>query len=821
MSLCPVCEVFSCPAVSDDKNIPASCSADCELCSVTRGQNVQFPDPWNVQNQELSPEQRAERSIRGLFLSSTVSCVSHHAEHLKNAKATYLRELNALLDNAVSISVPSKAHCLAAAWGLGERAIFDDLLGEPGFADIHVLERCVAILDAARSIKQANKKLILASLQQSVHRGKLPSDALTAARACKGLGSAAASLGVFRAQGAAAGSKAPSKPISTDMLKEALGASPAALGALLQRLDAETDPAARMQPPSATYTATARSRNHTAVDLCKTHKLNGVTNALSKRVRGWFRSLSAESLEYLLLTCEPEALKAWRHVMDCTHAKPDDFALPFFPAVVFCGRQHVPLDHMVHMCHGEQLNAGTLPALCSSFPRLAKAYALVHKAVPPSQMSDTSKAWFATHAPLSDVIWWYEELHCPAAEAALMGRLSEPDADLSDGQYDISFGKLMERFMVFRTMGASFAPLLAGRAESALQSLVAHHPGTGLRVAILGDASGSMEVAVRTAAILGGLLSSVMHARLEFFDAGMRPQGLQPKTAAEVLDVATGTPAEGTTNPAAALQAFVDAGEPVDLFILVTDEGENGTSRGSSFAQLMKQYKRNVHAGAQVFFISFLPPTVTVGPMQVALAQVGIGAHNFKLDLQRPDLSKFSGLLGKLNSLGKEIGDSWGGSAPAAKAAGATPPPAGGGKQHPDAPTAGAAAAPMGDVFSDTFGAATLRRGGFPIGAPASARPAAAGGGVGGAPAAGAQGGSGGGATAHDDDVGLQETGADGGVDSEDPCGAPESGGGSGLGEATPSAPAAAGGGADVAALLARMAALEAENARLKGNKQG
>lgn len=768
-------------------------------------------------------------------MSSTASNVSHHAKHLHSARVTYLAELNALLDNSVSLSIPTKSHCLAAAWGLGERGMFDDLLVEPGFADIHVLERCISILDAARSIKQSSRRLIIAALTQSAHRGAFPiaSGMLLAARSCRGLGAAAPSLGVFAAapetnQNTKTARK--TGAVTNADLNQAAAASPAALDALLQGLDVERDPSAKMVPPSTSYTATARTRSHAMVDLCTTHKLVGVTKALCKRVRAWFRRIPAAALEYLLLTCELEALKAWRHVMDCVHAKPDDFALSFFPAVVFCGRQHVPTDHMVHMCYGEALNVGSLPALCSSFPRLANAYALVHKAVPPSQMSDTSKAWFAQRAPLSDVIWWYEELHCPGSEAALMQRLSQPDADLSEGQYDISFGKLMERYMVFQGMGASFAPLLASRAEAALGSLVQHHPTTGLRVAILGDASGSMEVAVRTAAILGGLLSSVMDARLEFFDAGIRPQGLQPKSAAEVLDVATGTPAYGTTNPAAALQAFVDAGERIDLFVLVTDEGENGTSRGSSFAQLMKQYKRDVHAGAQVFFISFLPPNVTAGPMQVALAQLGIGAHSFKLDLHRPDLSKFSGLLGKLNSLSKEIGDSWGTPAPGAKSASATPPtvPTGGGKQVPDAPSSGAAAASQAaGVYSDTFGAATLRRGGFSIGAPASMRPSAAAPVGGPGPVAGSGGGSGGGAPpshAHDDDVGLQDAAAEqqGTADSEDPCGAPESGGGSGLGEAVPAQAASPGQGdaASMAALLARMADLEAENARLKASKQ-
>ncbi len=817
-----------------EKSSHHSILADCEQCSTAKGEHLAIPDPWPQFKTEVSPARQQERLAASLFLSSSTT-VSQHANILREHTSLYFGELNSQLDHGAALSVPIRACSLAAIWGCGQRQAFDDLMREPGFVDIHVLQRCLSILDTPRQIKQGNRKMIIASLQQCHHKGHLSGSVLSAARSCNGLGAGAACFAGQAPSGSSRDGTSfkgqtlnapfhPREPINVADLKRAANAGPASLTATLKLLDVDHDPVAKMDPPSTTYTALSRNHSNLMLDMCTTHQLHGVTNALCKRVRAWFHSLTAESLEYLLLTCEPEALKAWRYVMDLCHAKSTDFALPFFPAVAFRGRQHVPSDHMVHMCYGDKLNAHTLEGLCQQFPRLANAYALVHKAVPPSQMSVASKSWFATHAPLSDVLWWYEELHCPQAEAALMQRLAQPGADLNEGQYDISFGKLMERFMVFRSMGASFAPLLATRAEAALSSLVKHHPKTGLRVAILGDASGSMEVAVRTASILGGLLSSVMDARLDFFDAGLRPQGLQPKTAAEVLDVATGTPASGSTNPAAALQTFLDSGEAIDLFVVVTDEGENGTSRGSSFAQLMKQYKRTVHAGVQVFFISFLAPNITMGPMQVALAQLGIGCHSFKLDAKRPDLSKFSGLLGKLNSLAKDMRLSWGSSAPAVVASvSSTAPDGAATKQHP----AHAAAAPppapehTEEVCSDTFGAATLRRGGYAIGAPLSARPghsAAPAPVQPGVPAAGASGGAGGApADTHDDDVGLQPADAPvGDEEGGDPCGAPEGGGGNGLGEqdglpseATP----------DVNALLARMAALEAENKRLKASK--
>lgn len=118
------------------------------------------------------------------------------------------------------------------------------------------------------------------------------------------------------------------------------------------------------------------------------------------------------------------------------------------------------------------------------------------------------------------------------------------------------------------------------------------------------------------------------------------------------VQVARSTAATGTTNAACALRPYVDRRQRVDWFVIVTDEQENGTSRGSNFAQLFQQYRAEVHAGAEVFFarylarararaaaalvsrcrrgcdadrtpaagipvFSFLPPSVTIGPMGV------------------------------------------------------------------------------------------------------------------------------------------------------------------------------------------------------------
>lgn len=86
----------------------------------------------------------------------------------------------------------------------------------------------------------------------------------------------------------------------------------------------------------------------------------------------------------------------------------------------------------------------------------------------------------------------------------------------------------------------------------------------------------------------------------------------------------------------------------VQVFIVVTDEEENTRSHSYSFASLFKKYREEIVPHAQVFFISFLKGNDR-GQMITALEREGItDAQQFRLDGNRPDLSKFDELLGVL-----------------------------------------------------------------------------------------------------------------------------------------------------------------------------
>ncbi len=102
-----------------------------------------------------------------------------------------------------------------------------------------------------------------------------------------------------------------------------------------------------------------------------------------------------------------------------------------------------------------------------------------------------------------------------------------------------------------------------------------------LTVAVLGDASASMQVCVNASCICGAMMSAIFEAELVFFNstAFRARTHATPSTAEEVLAVTEEVRAGNTTSPAAGLAEFYKAKKPIDIFIVVTDEEENSAWR--------------------------------------------------------------------------------------------------------------------------------------------------------------------------------------------------------------------------------------------------
>jgi len=269
-----------------------------------------------------------------------------------------------------------------------------------------------------------------------------------------------------------------------------------------------------------------------------------------------------------------------------------------------------------------------------------------------------AKHIISENAPLETVVWWYDELHSAEVEMEVMERLQtalERNEEIfKDDSARSNYGKLMERILSFRDRELKFVPDLIRHAQRRLESVAFDRLNDGnsfLQCAVLGDASGSMEVAIRSSCIIASLLSVALSADLRFFNEhSFKPQ-VVPRDVDQTVKVIDEISARGGTCMASAIWPFLRDKIKIDLFVLVSDEGENERHQNQYFHEMFASYKEEVNPKVRLFLVSF----VKVGEEGLILSR--LREHNkvdmgcikqFRLHPEYPDTSKFQALLGMI-----------------------------------------------------------------------------------------------------------------------------------------------------------------------------
>lgn len=132
----------------------------------------------------------------------------------------------------------------------------------------------------------------------------------------------------------------------------------------------------------------------------------------------------------------------------------------------------------------------------------------------------------------------------------------------------------------------------------------------GEKVAIIGDASGSMDYAIDFATILTSIIyTKTLDAELHFFNREHIYPSIAPKNFDSTLKIVDEVKAEGATAPASVIEDFIAEKKQFNTIIFVTDEKEN--TRGKQYPNL---------AAASVDYLHSFPSTkvifLTVGKYQ-------------------------------------------------------------------------------------------------------------------------------------------------------------------------------------------------------------
>eukprot|EP00800_Vazella_pourtalesii_P004862 TRINITY_DN15629_c0_g1_i1.p1 TRINITY_DN15629_c0_g1~~TRINITY_DN15629_c0_g1_i1.p1 ORF type:complete len:581 (+),score=124.63 TRINITY_DN15629_c0_g1_i1:210-1745(+) len=394
-------------------------------------------------------------------------------------------------------------------------------------------------------------------------------------------------------------------------------------------------------------------------------KVGSVSGALVRHVNKWVSTIPEEDMEFFALFMPKEP---WKKLADILHLHP---------------QKHQPqCPWFLPFCYGKDAPPNTLVAQCANMTSENVSELVMGCDVPYSHvrkhataLSVPAKARIASYTKdLDTLLWYFEELDCKEVHEIIDERLGRGDT------IKLPYGKLMERMLYFhmlreginpekkggyfssRGSGASapvkvdipFFPKLIPIADCRLREsgLPLEQP-----VAVFGDASSSMQVAIRTSTIVASLFCAMCgSSNLTFFDQKLKESPLQPETIEGVLEVSVKVTASGSTAPAACLYPYFEKKQIIKTFVIVTDEEENTASNGYKFCPLFKEYYETVYP-AKLVFVSFLRSQHQVGQMVKELKALNMNPMQFVFNQARPDLTKLDHLLGLLASSSVSFND--------------------------------------------------------------------------------------------------------------------------------------------------------------------
>eukprot|EP01099_Mayorella_cantabrigiensis_P003834 TRINITY_DN287_c0_g4_i1.p1 TRINITY_DN287_c0_g4~~TRINITY_DN287_c0_g4_i1.p1 ORF type:complete len:752 (+),score=166.70 TRINITY_DN287_c0_g4_i1:194-2257(+) len=388
-----------------------------------------------------------------------------------------------------------------------------------------------------------------------------------------------------------------------------------------------------------------------------------LNHSLIKRVKQWLYSIPSPKLAFYAIQMPKEL---WQELADIVHPKSSKMQLGWFFDVMF-GKE-APSDSVVKVVQNLSLDN-----IENRFKQTPIPYSFLRRQIT-GEIPLPVKVGIAKYEKVNTLIWYHEELACPEVDSIISERLLAGDVPT------FTYGKLMERLLYFKMNKIQFYDRLISLAETRLHAIkLPLEPP----VVVCGDASYSMDIAIRTATVIGSVLTVVSHADLRFFNVHSIPPHIVPRTIPQVMDVALNTKAIGLTAPGCVLWEYYKKREIVRFFIMVTDEIENepfeipefeesqetqedttdqnqkaeskksklSVSSGERyfFAQLFYKYYTEVYP-AKLIFVSFLENPQEKGRMVLSLENLGFSPIQFRLDAKRPDLTKLDGILGILSS---------------------------------------------------------------------------------------------------------------------------------------------------------------------------
>lgn len=361
--------------------------------------------------------------------------------------------------------------------------------------------------------------------------------------------------------------------------------------------------------------------------------VNGMTFTLSKikMIKKWVRSLSNEQLEYRAIMFSPDH---WKRLADMIHLHPEkDFAVSWF--LPSCFGTPAPEDTSVYA-----YNNLTGDNFADYYTKYKFSYELLRTHLNAGKFhpnSDIIRNMIINREDLKTVLWYWDELVTNKNIIDVLERIK------NSAEIDLSYGKIVD--LISKTTNPEVLEELIRLGENKLKQ---YQVNIKQPVAVFGDASYSMEIAIKTSGIITSLLCYICNASLHLFHSEDEYFSNPPRTIKDAVKFSKDVKVMGNTAPAASLWHYYSNKKIVKTIIIITDEEENTSYKGYRFADLYKKYMVEVYP-AKLVFVSFSDPN-SDGDMAKSLRYIlGSNFDNmvkvFKFNVKNPDLNRMDIVL--------------------------------------------------------------------------------------------------------------------------------------------------------------------------------
>lgn len=368
-----------------------------------------------------------------------------------------------------------------------------------------------------------------------------------------------------------------------------------------------------------------------------------------KIVKTWVNNLTKEKIEYRAMMFP---IDHWKKLADLTHLNPTkDFAKGCEWFLPYCFGSPIPEGNAVY-----DYNRLTKDNFFELYSKYDFSYEVLRNKLKdilkPSfgcdstKISNDIKTSIVNKEKLTTILWYWDELVNESNILDVLSRMKNTTENVN-----LSYGKLVD--IIAKTTTPEVFNHLVKIAEEKLSTYSVAKDR--LPVAIFGDRSSSMEVAIKTSSIIASLLCFLCNASLHLFDVKDDFILNPPKTIESAIKFANTVKTRGYTAPAVSLLPYYEQKTSVNTFIVVSDEEENTpatdptTNIGYGFADLFAKYVREVNR-AKVIFVSFSDPNKDADMVRALRNKLTTTEFDdlvkvFKFNVNDPDLNRMDIIL--------------------------------------------------------------------------------------------------------------------------------------------------------------------------------